>query len=190
METETIEVLIEAPLKILHKYYRPGTELYYLLVEHGKAVARKALEAADKVSFLRPDRKFLVEAAVLHDIGIFLTYLPRIGCWGEKPYICHGYLGREILEKEGLPAHALVCERHVGVGITKEEIVARGLPLPPRNMVPVTIEEQIICYADKFFSKNKKALSRAKTVGEIERELSLYGPEKVMRFDQLHRMFS
>lgn len=187
---EKIEALIAAPLKILRKCYNPGTELYHLLVEHGKAVGRKALEVADKVSHLHPDLKFLVEAAMLHDIGIFLTYLPQIGCWGEKPYVCHGYLGRELLEKEGLPAHALVCERHVGVGITKDEIKERCLPLPLRDMVPVTLEEQIICYADKFFSKNRNAIDREKTVGEIERELSLHGPEKVMRFFQWHRLFS
>lgn len=187
---ETIEALIAAPLKIIQKYYSPGTELYHLLVGHGKAVARKALEAAEKVGYLRLDPEFLIEAAMLHDIGIFLTYLPQIGCRGGKPYLCHGYLGRELLENEGLPAHALVCERHVGVGISKEEIVAKNLPLPLRDMVPVTLEEQIICYADKFFSKNRKTIDREKTVAEIERELSIHGPEKVLRFFQWHMLFS
>nr|WP_207712825.1 hypothetical protein [Desulfofundulus sp. TPOSR] len=86
--------------------------------------------------------------------------------------------------------HALVCERHVGAGITKDEIKERCLPLPPRDMVPITLDEQIICYADKFFSKNRNAIVREKTVAEIERELSLHGSEQVMRFFQWHRLFS
>jgi len=53
---------------------------------------------------------FIEEAALLHDIGIFNTNLPKIGCYGRHPYISHGYLGRELLENEGLAAHALVCE--------------------------------------------------------------------------------
>ncbi|AEG14619.1 hypothetical protein Desku_1028 [Desulfofundulus kuznetsovii DSM 6115] len=67
-----LEALIAAPLKILRKYYNPGIELYHLLVEHGKAVVCKALEVADKVSYLHPDPKFLVEAAMLHD-----NHMPR-----------------------------------------------------------------------------------------------------------------
>ena len=59
---------------------------------------------------------------MLHDIGIFLTHAPQIGCHGDKPYICHGYLGRELLEKEGFPRHAIVCETHVGVGLTIADI--------------------------------------------------------------------
>jgi hypothetical protein len=60
-----------------------------------------------------------------------------------------------MLEDMGLTAEALICERHVGAGISADEICSRRLPLPNRNMLPVTIEEQIICYADKFFSKSK-----------------------------------
>jgi uncharacterized protein len=48
------------------------------------------------------DERFIQEAALLHDIGIFLTNAPKIHCFGDYPYICHGYLGAEILRKEGL----------------------------------------------------------------------------------------
>lgn len=185
-----LAALIEEPLRLIKKYYDPESELYYILVEHGKAVAQKALAAAEKARRFHPDRKFLVEAAMLHDIGIFLTDLPEIGCKGNKPYICHGCLGREILEKEGLPAHALVCERHVGAGINREEIIARNLPLPPRDMVPVTLEEQIICFADKFFSKNRRSLHREKTIAEVRRELSCYGSGQLLRFQEWAKLFA
>ena len=61
----------------------------------------------------------------------------------------------------------LVSERHTGAGITLENIVANNLPLPKREMVPVTIEEIIICFADKFHSKlaRKEKLDRHLDIG-------------------------
>ena len=58
--------------------------------------------------------------------GFFIQRPIVSGCYGDKDYICHGYLGRALLEKEGLPAHALVCERHVGVGLSISDIRAWG----------------------------------------------------------------
>ena len=90
---------------------------------------------------------------MLHDIGIFLTDAPGIFCFGDKPYICHGYLGADLLREEGFPRHALVCERHTGAGISAESIIKQDLPIPHREMLPVSMEEQVICFADKFFQK-------------------------------------
>ena len=124
-----------------------------------------------------------------HDIGIFQTDTPRFGCFGNHPYICHGILGRDILEKEGHPKLALVCERHIGVGISKADIRLRKLPLPGREMIPVSIEEQIVCYADKFFSKNGNGRPAEKPVKEIIASLMRHGPEKVRRFESWVQMF-
>ena len=58
------------------------------------------------------------------------------------------------------------------------------LPLPTRDMLPITIEEQLICYADSFFSKNGNNGKNAKekTVKQILRGLKRYGTDKVQRF--------
>ena len=170
------------PIDIIDKYYKSNSRAYEILIQHGKQVARKALDAAKKVPQLNPDLDFIKEAAMLHDIGMFLTNATELGCKGKNPYICHGYLGREILEKLGLPRHALVCERHVGVGITVEDIKNYALPLPKRDMLPVSIEEQIICFADKFFSKKRDSLKKEKSVEDIKQYLKPYGLEKVRRF--------
>jgi uncharacterized protein len=77
--------------------------------------------------------------------------------------------------------HALVCERHTGTGLTLQQIVAQELPLPHRDMQPVSIEEQIICFADKFFSKTK--LEREKTVEQARRSLEKFGAEGLVKFD-------
>jgi len=177
------------PIDIIDKYYKSGSREYEILIQHGKQVARKALDAAKKVPQLNPDLDFIKEAAMLHDIGMFLTNATELGCKGKNPYICHGYLGREILEKIGLTRHALVCERHVGVGITIEDINKYALPLPKRDMLPVSIEEQIICFADKFFSKNRDSLKKEKSVEDIKQYLKPYGPEKVKRFQSWIDLF-
>ena len=85
----------------------------------------------------------------------------------EKDYICHGYLGGQILQKEGLPKHALICERHVGVGITRQDILQHQLDLPARDMIPQTIEEIVICFADLFYSKDALKLEKEKSITKI-----------------------
>ncbi|MEA3436160.1 MAG: HDIG domain-containing protein [Thermodesulfobacteriota bacterium] len=178
------------PIEIISKYYTPGSKLFDILVNHGRQVAKKAIDAADRVPDLKPDRNFIKEAAMLHDIGIFLTASPKIGCIGKHPYVSHGYLGRELLEKIGMPKHGLVCERHVGLGITKEDIILHNLPLPERDMCPVSIEEQIICYADKFFSKTGKLNPREKPVKKVLKRLEKYGHGKVLRFQSWVELFN
>jgi uncharacterized protein len=142
----------------------------------------EVLVAAARVPHLAPDLALVESAALLHDIGIFLTDSPTLDCHGREPYIRHGILGREILEALGMPRHGIVCERHVGVGISAEDIRRFDLPLPVRDMRPVTVEEQIICYADKFFSKNGSDPPCEKPVAEILESLKPYGADKVERF--------
>lgn len=176
------------PLQIIAKYYELQTPGYHILVEHSRAVANLAVEIARQHPELNADAGFIYEAAMLHDIGIFKTNAPDLYCYSNLPYICHGYIGREILEMEGLPQHALVCERHTGTGLPLEEIVARNLPIPHRSMMPQTIEEQIICYADKFFSKSGH-LSQPKPIAKVRKSLLEYGVAQLERFDQWHQQF-
>lgn len=177
------------PVEIIADFYGTASITYRLLLNHGRQVAQKALPAAARVPHLKPDTAFIREAAMLHDIGISMTDTPALGCTGEHPYICHGYLGRNLLEKRGLPKHALVCERHVGAGISVADIERQGLPLPLRDMLPVSIEEQIICYADKFFSKLPERAAREYSVEEILKGLKKFGPDKADRFQQWTKMF-
>ncbi len=142
------------------------------------------------MAHLKTDRNFIREAAWLHDIGIFLTDTPELGCRGRYPYICHGYLGRELLEKKRLMKHALVSERHVGIGISINDIRRHRLPLPERDMCPVSIEEQIICYSDKFFSKNDQMSTKEKRLEEIVENLEKYGPQKVKQFKSWNARFA
>jgi uncharacterized protein len=49
-------------------------------------------------------------------------------------------------------------------------------------MRPVAIEEQIVCYADKFFSKNGDGAAREKSVADVVAGIRPYGADKVERF--------
>lgn len=179
------------PIKIIERYYPADSSAYTILTVHSSLVAQKALAVARRLSPLHPDMNFIYEAAMLHDIGIMATDTPELGCHGVLPYICHGYSGRSMLEEAGLPRHGLVCERHVGVGISVEDIRTGNLPIPVRDMTPQSIEEQIVCYADKFFSKNgHRRPIREKSVEEIVVGLRRYGQDKANRFLSWHRQFS
>ena len=179
------------PTDIIAEFYDRRSKAFGILVDHGRQVAQKALVAAEKVAHLKPDLDFIYNAAMLHDIGILHTDSPGFGCHGKYPYICHGFLGRDMLESSGMPEYGPICERHIGVGISLDDIRNFNLPLPERDMLPVSIEEQIICYADKFFSKNGSGQEQngEKPVEQIIQNLEPYGQDKVKRFQKWVEMF-
>lgn len=172
---------------IIDKYYPEENELKHILLVHSRSVADKALMVAERHPELHLDCQFLEEDAMLHDIGIIRCDAPGIQCFGSEPYICHGRLGAEMLRKEGFPRHARVCERHTGAGITREQIINQHLPLPEQDFLPETMEEKVICYADKFFSKTH--LDKEKTVEQAERSLAKFGEEGVLRFREWEQIF-
>lgn len=172
---------------IIDKYYPEDNALKQILLKHSRAVADKALHICEIHPELALDRPFVEEAAMLHDIGIFRCDAPGIECHGSEPYICHGRIGAELLRSEGFPRHARVCERHTGAGLSVHDITTQHLPLPVQSFLPETLEEQLICYADKFFSKTR--LDQEKTAEQAEKSLSKFGQEGVQRFRKWHQMF-
>ena len=166
---------------IIDKYYPSENELRWILLLHSRQVADRCLLIAKKHPELRLDKEFLEEAAMLHDIGIFRCNAPSIQCFGTEPYICHGYIGGQILRDEGLVRHALVCERHTGTGLSREQIERQNLPLPlDRSYEPDVMEEQVVCYADKFYSKSH--IDHERSVVETAQSLEKFGPEGVRKF--------
>ena len=153
-------------LSIINKYYPENDELRQLLVKHSRQAADRCLQIAKKHKELPVDVQFLEEAAMLHDIGICRCDAPSIHCHGTEPYIRHGVLGGEMLRQEGFERHARVCERHTGTGLPGYE--------------PETLEEQIVCYADKFYSKS--APDHVRSVLETAQSLEKFGHEGVKKF--------
>ncbi len=172
---------------LFESYYQFGTPLYESVWRHSSLVAEKALHLAQVHPELGMDLEFVYESALLHDIGVFLTHAPSIYCVGEYPYICHGVLGADLLRAEGYPRHALVCERHTGTGLTIQDIKAQNLPLPHRDMCPLTLEEKLICFADKFYSKSSP--DEEKPLEQVRASIAKYGRESLSRFEELARLF-
>jgi uncharacterized protein len=168
------------PADIIRKYYAESPQAWEILLIHSRLVCRRALKIARRLTCVeKPDLQFIVEAAMLHDIGVILTDTPSLGCHGQGSYLTHGIKGRVLLEQEGLPRHALVCERHIGVGLKAEEIRDQNLDLPPRDMVPESLEEQIICYADLYYSKSSPDQAVGKTPDRVRKSLLKHGRDKV-----------
>ena len=151
---------------IIDKYYPADDALRRVLLQHSRQVADRCLQIVSRHPELPVDVQFLEEAAMLHDIGILRCHAPSIHCHGTEPYIKHGPIGADILRTEGYPRHARVAERHTGT----------GLP----GLEPETLEEQIVCYADKFYSKSRP--DRVLTVAEAAQSLEKFGAPGVRKF--------
>lgn len=173
----------------IYNFYPEQTQLRNILETHSRMVTDLALRIARLNPQLKADEKFIEEAAMLHDIGIAHCNAPDICCHGTSPYICHGIIGSRILTEAGYPRHALVCERHTGSGLTCEEIESRNMPLPHRDMLPLSIEEKIICYADKFYSKSGD-LTRCKPLASVIKGMARHGRKPLERFLALHNLLN
>ena len=172
---------------IIDKYYPADDELRRVLLLHSRQVADRCLQIVRKHRELPVDVQFLEEAAMLHDIGICRCHAPSIFCNGTEPYIRHGVIGGELLRAEGFPRHARVAERHTGTGLTVEAIERQQLPLPIQDFSPETLEEELVCYADKFYSKSRP--DRVLTVAEAAQSLEKFGHDGVMKFLDWSRAF-
>ena len=118
------------------------------VIEHCLTVSDFAVEIAKEIKKNGRDIDvgFVETAALLHDLGRCKTH-----------GIMHGVEGAKILKD--YPEYARVCECHIGGGITREE--AKTLGLPPRDYIPRTLEEKVICYADKLISGTSKVTLEA-----------------------------
>jgi uncharacterized protein len=87
-----------------------------------------------------------------------------------------------------LEPYARICERHTGAGLAAAEIAAQGLPIPVRDYLPQTPAEELICLADKFYSKSGDM--QEKPLPRVRASLAKFGPDTLARFDALCRRFA
>ena len=85
-----------------------------------------------------------------------------------------------ILSPFGNPSLDFFHPQCILLQLPLDEIIAQNLPLPHRDLQPETLEEQVICYADKFYSKTH--LDREKTIEQAARSLAKFGDAGVKRF--------
>ena len=183
------------PDAVFRHFYPEDTPLRRLLLRHCTQVRDKALAILANPS--RPplalDPALVSAGAMLHDVGVLQCHAPSILCEGTRPYIAHGIIGAEMLRAYGashgidMEPFARICERHTGAGITADEVVAQGLPLPVRDYLPETPEEKLVCLADKFFSKSGDMLEKPPEI--VRQSLEKFGTGTVERFDAFCRLF-
>ncbi|NIM44988.1 MAG: HDIG domain-containing protein [Nitrososphaeria archaeon] len=118
------------------------------------------------------DFDLLRVGVLLHDIGRAETHTVK-----------HGYVGAQLVRERGFNEEiACIVERHVGGGISREEAVKLGLP--PRDFLPKTVEEKIVCYADKLAGPHN-VISFEKALQGFKRELGA-DHEAIRRLKELH----
>lgn len=145
---------------------------------HSEKVASKALEIAQSVKKVKVDMNLIEIGALLHDIGRTKTHSFK-----------HALIGGKILKQRGFSEKLVrICETHILGGLDKED--AKKVGLPERDYLPRTIEEKIICLADKHtagtrdvsienrfrrwfqkYGRSKILLKSKKRIEEIQKEI-------------------
>jgi uncharacterized protein len=111
---------------------------------HSEKVADKAIEIARKIKKVQVDINLIEIGALLHDIGRTKTH-------GFK----HALIGGKILKQRGFSNKlARICETHILGGLDKED--AKKVGLPEKDYLPLTLEEKIICLADKHMAGTRE----------------------------------
>ncbi|MEY9484950.1 uncharacterized protein RKD26_000744 [Streptomyces calvus] len=173
-------------IRALHEKYAPTAEAFALVHTHCEIVWSVA-EQLISASRLDVDAELVRAGCLLHDIGVYRLYGDD-GRLDHGNYVRHGLLGHEILEREGFPEPLRrFCSHHTGVGITRQDVLAQGLPLPPADYLAVTDEERLVMYADKFHTKSRPSvfLSPDEYAAHVRR----FGEEKVTAFGALRAEF-
>lgn len=171
-------------IEALHRKYAPNEQLFELVFAHCKIV----LEIADHLLQRKQHNlnyDLVKTGALAHDIGAY-TFFALEKEEGEKLYYKHAFEGANILRKENYPDEVCnLVEHHLGVGLPKEEIIERKLELPVKDFLPLTIEERLVLYADKFHSKTPKF----NTYVSYMQFTAQFGEEAQKRFKALSEEF-
>lgn len=144
------------------------------VIRHSVVVADVAIEIASCINpKANVDLRLIEIGALLHDIGRSATH-------GVK----HGSIGAEILERLSYPSSLVkIALNHVGAGIPREEAIALGLP--PIDHMPTTVEEKLVCYADKLVRGSVRT-SLEEALQALARDLGPKHPS-LSRLQALHQ---
>lgn len=125
------------------------------IIFHSLQVSRKSFEIAQRINKRQKvDVNLCLIGGLLHDIGRSV-----------RNDVYHGIEGGKIARKKGFNEKIIrIIERHIGGGISEEE--AKKLNLPSKEYLPETIEEKIVCYADKLFKYEYDENNRIKKWSE------------------------
>lgn len=139
------------------------------------------------------DEELATLGALLHDIGTY-SVLKDDGSHGEQltfdgpRYVEHGLIGYELLLNEGYDESiAEFARNHTGCGLTKEDVIAQHLPLPPADYVPRNLEQEVVMVADKYHSKSVPP--KFLTAASYARKAARFGADNEQRWIELVRKY-
>lgn len=182
---------MEKILNIHKKYVRGKYKEYWLDITwtHSKIVLQIARQFVGRLKEkgISIDEESLEQGILLHDIGVYHCFDDELNNdTTSSPYIEHGFIGYEILLAEGFGEKiARFANTHTGIGLTKEDIQNLKINASIKDYIPITLEEEILCFADKFHSKYP-AFS---TFAEKRGSLLKYGEINGLMMDRFRMKF-
>lgn len=136
----------------------------YNVRRHSLKVAEKAIELAEKIKLREVDMDLIEIGSLLHDIGRCKTH-----------GFNHALIGAKLIRERGLSERlAKICETHILGGLDKED--AKQVGLPERDFLPQTLEEKIICLADKHIAGTKEVSIEQR----FEKWFNKYGKTRIL----------
>ena len=181
-----MRVPADGEIRALHEKYAPTRAAFEVVYTHCVIVCEIAERLVDDAGS-DLDVELVRAGCLLHDIGVYRLY-DMSGQLDHKGYVRHGVLGYELLRGEGFPEEICrFCSRHTGVGLTRDDIVRQGLPVPAGDYVAETGEERLVMYADKFHSKTSPP--RFVSADSYAVHVRRYGEEKVAVFEAMRAFF-
>lgn len=170
-------MLTESQIYSLHQKYSHGKnkdQILDLVWTHSLIVREMSLQIANKLIDkykINIDLELLTAGALIHDLGFYKCFDDNFK--NIEKYILHSQFGYGIVKKEKLPESlARFCLVHNGVGIYPN--------------IPITLEEEIVTYADCFHSKS---YPNYKKISDIKRMLVKYRPEDEIIVDRFQKKF-
>lgn len=172
----------------IHRKYAKTDADFNLVYQHCQVIEAIAMQLLDARPIASIDRGLVRVGCLLHDIGAYDVLEDGRFVEGVK----HGTIGENILQKEGFSeAISRFASHHTGVGLTEQDVIDQGLPIPIADYTARTDEERLIMYADKFHSKSNPPLDPPYfcTFGWFHRSVQKFGPDKASKFDMLADLF-
>lgn len=181
-----MQIPSDKEILVLHEKHAPSEAAFELVYTHCLIVCDIAEQLLAR-NDLELDADLVRAGCLLHDIGVYPLY-DSAGDVDPKNYLRHGVLGHGLLADAGFPER--ICRFascHTGVGLTADDVLRNGLPIPVADYLAESGEEALVMYADKFHTKTDPPafLTAASYAASVRR----FGADKVARFESLRKRF-
>ncbi len=166
-----------------HKYAKTDAD-FQLVYQHCQIIETIAMKLLDAKPIAGIDRQLVHVGCMLHDIGTYKVLENGVFVKGVR----HGVFGEEILKEEGYPESLWrIASHHTGVGLTEQDVIDQGLPIPVADYTAQTNEERLVMYADKFHSKSNPPYFCS--YEWFHKSVQQFGADKATKLDALAALF-